>query len=164
MTQNEHSATNRRRRARHALGVVLLEVVLALTLFVLAASVIGSALSSAAATAATIRKQSQAGNLAQTVLADLTTGAITMADITAADFLEDTDEGEVDVAPGWTYDIEVEEVGDFVGESPLKSVTVIVRNDDYNPMVCRLTQWMLDPAFEQDQDAADADAGGGGGR
>lgn len=124
-------------------GVVLLEILVALTLFVLAAAVIGSALRSCLAATARIRRQGQAMDLAQTVLAELVTGQVEMIGTSPSQFVKETEEGEEVVAEGWTYEIEIDELTDM---PDLKSVTVIVRDDQtHQPTVCRLTQWIYVP-------------------
>ena len=154
MTGGHHPAGAARRRSsrrparspRSPRGVILLEILLALSLFVLAAAVIGSAMTSCMAATARIRRQGQAMDLAQTVLAELATGQVEMANTSPTQFIQETEEGERVIAEGWTYEIELEELTDM---ADLKCVSVIVRDDQtHQPTVCRLTQWMFAPADE----------------
>lgn len=153
-TGGRHPAGAARRRSfrrsarspRSPRGVMLLEIVLALGLFVLAAAVIGSAITSCMAATARIRRQSQAMDLAQTVLAELATGQVEMVNTSPTQFIQETEEGERVIAEGWTYEIELEELTEM---PDLKSVSVIVRDDRTGqPTVCRLTQWMFAPPEE----------------
>jgi len=141
----------RRQPARRAPGVVLLEVLLAMTLFVLAASVIASALRSTTTAAMRIRSKTQANNLAQTILAELATGQVELADTPPTDFSEETEEGDiVNPAEGWAYEITTEELIDLPA---LTRVTIIVRHEDASQATGRITQWMLTPADEEEMAA-----------
>lgn len=129
-------------------GVVLLEVLLALTLFVLAAAVVGSALRSCLAATARIRVQGRAMDLAQTVLAELATGQLEMIGTSPSEFVRETEDGEETFAEGWTYEIEIDELTDM---PDLKAVTVTVRDDQtHQPTVCRLTQWIFVPPADEE--------------
>jgi len=130
-------------------GVILLEVLLSVTLFVLGAAAVGAALHNAHSATMGIRARTRAVNLAQSVLAELASAA-EIVDVVPSEFVEETEDGEtVVIAEGWTYEIQTEELTDLVG---LLSVTVIVRNDDaYRPTVYRVTQWMLDPAADAEE-------------
>lgn len=66
--------TRLRRRAGREAGAVLLEVVLALTLFVFAAAVIAGGLNAAAERVERLRRDAQANDLAATVMAELLLG------------------------------------------------------------------------------------------
>ncbi|KPK80943.1 MAG: hypothetical protein AMJ81_11095 [Phycisphaerae bacterium SM23_33] len=126
---------------RRSTAVVLLEVLLALTLFIIAAAVVGSAQRSAIRAAEDMRLQTQAMNLAQSVLADLATGRIELADTPPTPY-EEEDET-------WTYEIVT---GAITDADNLKRVTVIVKSSDpARPGACRLTQWMLDPGAQAEQ-------------
>lgn len=113
--------------------MVLLEVLLALTLFAIAAAVVGSAQRRALRAVEDMHVESQAANLAQTVLADLATGQIELDDTLPTPYDEEDET--------WTYEIATEDLTDA---EDLKRVTVIVRHTDpAHPVTCRLTQWML---------------------
>ena len=124
---------------RHSAGVMLLEVLIALGLFVIAAAVVGSALRSAMGAAMDLRQQTKAADLAETVLAELNAGILKPASLPATAF----DEAE----PEWSYEIAVEPVED---DPALQRVTVIIRHaDGLAERTYRLTQWMLDTGAEQ---------------
>jgi len=121
-------------KKRKAKGAALLEVVLALTLFVMSAAVVGSCLRGALGTANDLRAQGEALNLAETVLTELNAGVLALDAVPATPFDEDD--------PSRTYEIAVEPIAD---DPSLKRVTVTVRlTDALRPTSCRLTQWMLD--------------------
>lgn len=124
---------------RSGRAVVLLDVLLSLTLFALAAAVVGAALQSCFAAAANARDQAEGLNLVESVLAQLEIGQLEMIDTPPSQFTIDTEESEgVVLSEGWTYEIFAEDLTDLPG---LRVVTVIVRHDQ-SPTVCRLTQWM----------------------
>lgn len=125
-------------------GAVLLEVVIALTIFVIAAAVLGSAMRGAIDAVTDIRLSGKAADLAQSVMAELSVGALELVETPPTAF-GDADQDEP-VEEGWTYEIFAGDIPDMPG---LKQVTVTVRYDDpRRPQACRLTQWMLDPAFD----------------
>lgn len=114
-------------------GVILLEVILALTLFVFAAAVVGSAMNSSLQATIDIRMRSTAGNLAMSKLAELTCGSAAIADASATPFESD---------PDWTYEIATEPMQDVTN---LIKVTITVKNAN-SPQYCEtLTQWVLNP-------------------
>ena len=147
MTVNPTSPAKRSPSARRRRGpgrgaplhaVVLLEVLLALTLFVVAAVVVGSVQHGALRAVDNMRLEMQAANLAQTVLADLAAGRIELADTPPTPY-EEGDET-------WTYEIITQALDDAEN---LKRVTVVARNEDpSSACACRLTQWMLAPDDE----------------
>jgi len=130
------------RRSPRGPGVVLLEVLLALTLFVVAAAVVGSAARTAIQAVERTRAQSKACDLALSVLAQLSAGMLEAVETPPSEFQDETD-GEV-IEPGWTYEILAEEFPDVPG---LKRLTVVVRNEEVpGSPTQRLTQWLFDPA------------------
>lgn len=112
-------------------GAVLLEVVLALVLFVGAAAIIGAGLGSAVDSVERQRLNIHAANLASTVLAELQLGA------------RGTEAGpEAFPAPfeRWSWEIQISPVETELGESSgLSLAEVIVRHDD-PPVVHRLAE------------------------
>ncbi len=126
--------------------MVLLEVLVAVTIFVFAAAVVGSAMRSSMQAVADIRLDSQAANLAQSVLAELSIGLLEMVETSGTPLAEDD---------SWTYEIAAEDLPDAPG---LKQVTVTVSdNDPRRPHACRVTQWMLDPNFQPSELTEPAD-------
>ncbi len=137
-----------RRGAAGRAGAILLEVLIALTIFVLAATVVGSAMRSSIDAVNDIRRAGHAADLAQSVLAELTVAALELVDTPPTPFVEGQDENAA-AEEGWTYQIGVEDVPGAIG---LKKVTVIVTDSDpRRPEQCRLTQWMVDPAADLGQ-------------
>jgi len=115
---------------------VLLEVLMALTLFVISAAVIGSAMRSSMQATADMRLTARAADIAQSVLAELLAGSAELVDTPPTAF-EDAPEG-------WTYEIVTEEITDTPG---LKKVTIIVTEaDSPDSHTHRLTQWIFDRA------------------
>lgn len=114
-------------------GVILLEVVIALSLFVIAAAVIGSAMNSASQSAADIHLRSQAGNLVLAKLAELTCGAAPIADVAETPFESD---------PDWSYQVITQPVEQAQN---LTAVTITVRNVASPQFSETLTQWVVDP-------------------
>lgn len=124
-----------RRRARAARrGVVLLEILLSLGLFILAAVVVGSALESSVQSAGRMQLDDRANNLLQSTLSALTVGAIPAAETPATNFEPPDD--------AWTYEIGLEELADT---PTVKIVTITVNHVDGDPCTATLTQWMYDP-------------------
>jgi len=132
------------RAGRSGRAIVLLDVLLAVGLFVIAAAVVTSALSSALTAATDLRLKTRAADLAQTVLSRLTSGELPLEAVAATE-VDETD-------PEWTYEIAIEPVD---GDDILKRVIVTVRNSDpLRPKTCRLTQWMLQTATGQEEAVA----------
>jgi type II secretion system protein I len=132
----ETSAGKRRRS-----GAALLEVLLALTIFAMSAAVVGSAMRSSLRAVTDLRQAAKAADLAESVLAELSIGALELVETPPTAF--EQDEQDRPSEEGWTYEIAAEDVSDVPG---LKKVTVIVTdNAPYRPITRQLTQWMLDP-------------------
>jgi type II secretory pathway pseudopilin PulG len=128
---------------------MLLEVLVAMALFVSAAAVVGSAMLNAAHAVEDLRLETEATNLAQSVLTDLAAGRLELADTepTTYDLDTTTAEDDSDKDFPWTYQIVTEDLPDATN---LLRVTVIVRSAD--PSVrqsCTLTQWMAPPAPQE---------------
>ena len=142
---------------------MLLEILLAMSLFVFSAAVVGSAMHTAQKSARDMRIAAEAANLAETVLADLASGRMDLAD--TPETVYGANEEDDRAGPGearWTYEIVTEELLDA---SNLLRVTVTVRPVDPSiRTTCRLTQWMLVPPQEELADDAYDDGYGGGGR
>jgi type II secretory pathway pseudopilin PulG len=112
----------------------LLEVVLALALFVAASTVITSALSASVDETERLRLDAHAGNLAATILSEMQMGlqAVESSGPNAFDppFAE------------WTWQAAVEPATDTTGViGSLQKVEVTVRHQG-QPIVCRLTQFL----------------------
>ena len=133
-------------RNRQSGGIVLLEVLAALTLFVIAAAVIRSAMQTSIHATVDMKRSGQAANIAQSVMAELEAGSAELVDTPSTAFEEE----EEQTTEGWTYEIATEEITDTPG---LKKVTVIVTDaDTIHPHTCRLTQWIFDRSCLTGQD------------
>lgn len=115
-------------------GAVLLEVVLALVLFVFAATIITGALSSSVHEVDRLRLNAHASNLAVSILSEMQMGLLAV---------EATGEDAFDPPfDQWTWQTTVDALADSVGgKAPPQRVEVIVRHKS-EPIVCRLTQFM----------------------
>jgi hypothetical protein len=115
-------------------GVVLLEILLALALFIAAATVVGSAMRGSASATMDMKFDAQAVNLAESIISELQCGALQLNDLSATAFEEGPE--------GWTYEIAAQGMQDTPA---LKRVTVTIRNTAEERSFS-ITQLMLDPA------------------
>lgn len=122
---------------RQRRGAVLLEVILALVLFVAAAAVVTSAVNASMDSVERQRLTTHAVNLAASVLAELRMGARSMAIVGPEEF----------EAPfqGWSWQLELTPMElETGGVAPLTRVEVVIRHLD-PPLVYRLAE-MIRPA------------------
>jgi len=128
----------RRRCASAPVGVVLLEVVLALSLFFAAALVILAAVNSSLRTAQRVQMEAQASDLAVTLLSEVQMGLVPLTN-------DGPNEYEEEALVGWTWEIVVtpedEQPDPMI--APLLAVEVIIRND-FAGLDFRLVQLMID--------------------
>jgi hypothetical protein len=130
-----------RRRA----GAVLLEVVLALVLFVMAAAIVTAGMNSAVESLERQRLNTHAINLAMSVLAEVQLGARSVDEIGPAQFDPPFDK--------WSWELQSEPVQGEIGETnQLLRVEVVIRHAE-QPIVRRLTQVMH---LETDEKGANA--------
>ena len=127
------------RDLRHRRGAVLVEVVLALALFVAAAAVISGGLSASMDSIERLRLNAHAADLAVSVLSEMQMGTLAMEGNAAQPFdvpFED-----------WTWEVQLAPVDDGAGEETrLTRVEAIIRHQQ-PPLVYRLSQVMrLDTA------------------
>ena len=124
------------KKSKNKTGIVLLEVIIALTLFVVAAAVIGSATNSSMQATVDMQRSAHAVNIVRSILAEMEIGQVEITDKSETACEDDEDKG-------WTYTITTEDVAD---DAPgLKKVTVAVTDSDsFRPHTYRLTQWILD--------------------
>jgi type II secretory pathway pseudopilin PulG len=116
----------------HRSGAVLLEVVIALVLFVVAASFITAGMNSSVDTVERLRLNTHAVNLASSVLAELQMGARSTETNGPANFDPPFEK--------WNWQIQYEPAQGEIGDTnPLTRVEVIVRHSE-QPIVYRLTQ------------------------
>ena len=126
-------------------GVILLEVLIALTLFVIGAGVIGTAMRSSLDAMRSSAGSMQAANLAQSILTKLEVGLLPVAPAGATP-IQQLEALPQDADAGWTFEVAVDGVS--TDYPTLKRVTVTVRSDaQVQPIqVCRLSQWMIGAA------------------
>ena len=125
---------------------MLLEVVLALSLFVLAATVITGGLNASVQEVERLRLNVHASNLATSVLSEMQMG-IKGVDSAGPERFEAPFEM-------WTWQIEVSPLEDTAEVAvPLRSVEVIVRHQS-RPLVRRLTQFLFAPTGATSSSAA----------
>ena len=135
----QSGVSNRKRR-----GAFLLEVLVALTIFVMAAAVVASAMRGSIQAVADIRQATKAASLAESVLAELSIGTLEAVDTPPTAFEQGHEGGPAEGA--WSYEIAAEDVPDVPG---LKKVTITVTdNAPYRPITRQMTQWMLAPNAE----------------
>ncbi len=115
-------------------GAVLLEVVIALVLFVVAASFITAGMNSSVDTVERLRLNTHAVNLASSVLAELQMGARSTETNGPAVFDPPFEK--------WSWQIQYEAAQGEIGDTnPLTRVEVIIRHSE-QPIVYRLTQML----------------------
>ena len=124
--------------------MVLLEVLLSIAMFALAAGVVAMSMRASINSIGRMRVEAEAADRLQTVLARVDTGQIPLAEQSATP-VDEKDER-------WTYEIATDTVDD---SKLLKRVRVTVRCAGRS-QAWGLVQWMLDPA-------ATADVGQAGG-
>jgi type II secretory pathway pseudopilin PulG len=133
-----HRGDSRRRAARRGAGrqtgAVLLEVVLALALFVMAATIITGGLTAAINEVKRLRLAAHASNLAATVVAQIQMGVQPGEAAGPAPFEPPFDQ--------WKWETIVSPVNDTVGATnPIQKVEVIIRHNTES-IVYRVTQFL----------------------
>ena len=127
--------TNHRTCRNRTEGAVLLEVILALVLFVAAATIIGGALNSSTTGVERLRRSVHAANLASSVLAEIQMGARSMAEAGPEPFAPPFE--------SWMWQVQASPVEETTAESTdsagLLQVHVVVRDTD-SEFVHRLIQ------------------------
>lgn len=121
---------------RQPRGVALLEVVVALSIFFMAAMFVMDGLNSSLRAVHRAQVEADAADLAATILADIQIG-----------ILEIKNDGPFivneELYPGWTYEVVVTGIDDLPDLPLLKRVEVIVRNDP-EEFTYRTTQLIWD--------------------
>lgn len=112
-------------------GSVLLEVILALALFVGAATIISSGLNASIRSVDRVRLQNHAVNLAITILSEIQMQVRPVAEIGPEPFPPPFQD--------WTYKIEIAQSDSAIDSDSLRPVEVIIRHTQEN-VVQRLTQ------------------------
>ena len=119
-------------------GAALLEVVLSLALFLMAAGAIAVGLENTLGVAQRLRRQAEAMDLAVTKLSEVQMGLVELRDDGPISFAE---EFEDDRYAGWTWEIVTEAEENNELREPLTRVQVIVRHEPTG-RVCRLVHLM----------------------
>ncbi len=116
-------------------GLSLLEVLVALTIFLLSFVAIGRLVTLASDQAVDVQYQSQATRLAQSKLNEVIAGAVPLQGAS----------GSFDEDPDWQWSVDAEQNGGVTG---LWNVTVTVTraSDSGDPISSTLTQMVLDPS------------------
>ena len=115
------------RSARGNHGAVLLEVVLALAIFVAVMSVVYMAFYSSQNGLRQVRLNNRAADLAYTVMSEIHLGLVDKANSGPNDYGEEYPELE-----GWQWQVSVETVADTGESEPMQQVTVTITNTDEN--------------------------------
>jgi len=141
-------------------GAVLLEVVLAIALFVLSVGVVAGALDIAVRGAMMLKRETQAADLAVSKLAELQSLPYSPVRESPTDY----DDERLD---GWSYEVVVDKL-DMSSSlvPPIDRVAVIIRHRDLPDFAYRLSQLVLEVLPEEDDTADDTvqfPGGGGGG-
>lgn len=123
-------------------GAILLEVVLALAIFVGAAAVVHMGLSQSMAAARRLRLQARAENLALSKLAEIQAGIIERS-ASGPNAYEDDDP---DLA-GWEWTLEIVTVSEGTESPPIQRVSVIVRRPG-DRMTYRVTKLLPEQGGE----------------
>jgi general secretion pathway protein I len=118
-------------------GLSLLEVLVALSIFLFALIGIGRLITLSAERAQDVQQQSQAARLCQSKLAEVVRGAVPLSSQDAVAFDED---------PDWQWSLEAEQEGSIQG---LWKVQVKVGRDrpDGTRIETTMSQWVLDPSM-----------------
>lgn len=131
--------TSNHRRA----GFTLLEVILAIAILLTSLAAIGQLVHNSFRNASRVRDLTRAQLIAESIMAQLNAGALSLDTVAEAP-VEDIDDT---VEPGWLYSVDVIPL-ELDG---LLSVEVTVTQDASlvaQPVRFTLTQWMLDPSLE----------------
>lgn len=119
-------------------GAVLLEVVLALVLFVVAAAIVGSGINASVNSVERLKAQTHASDLAVTVLSEIQLGTRPAASLGPEPFAEPF--------TNWTCQTTVTLLGDGTSANSTAQVEIAIRKLD-SPLVHRLSQIVPLPAI-----------------
>ncbi len=127
---------------RRAGGAVLLEVILAMSIFFAAAAVIVSGMTACVRSARSLKTEARAANLAVTLLSEIQMGLVPADDDGPNEYDDDED------MQGWTWQIVTSDIQETVDIGSLKQVEIIITSPD-GKYVYRLVQLM--PAGDEEQ-------------
>lgn len=127
-------------------GVALLEMVIALAVFVATAGVVFSSLRVGLATAGELRRRNEAANLAVTVMSLIEAGTLAVESEGPVGFDDPRFEDEfyAPLAEEWTWQTVVGDVPEMLDDVGVLRVEVIVRHE-LSAIEYRLVRWMAEP-------------------
>lgn len=125
-------------------GAVLLEIVLAMAIFVFSAAVVQSGLVSCLRSLSTVRLQNQAVNLGVTKLSEIQMGLLDVAGTELTSF-EEEDESLSE----WEWQVTAEPIGEDAETSPMTLVTVTITNTSQR-ITYQLTEIMSSPQSQDE--------------
>ena len=128
-------------------GITLLEIVLALALAAIAMSLLSQLVMTGNRAAAAARDQSKAQMVAQSVMAEFTSGVS----------LPMSTSGVSEFDPMWSYDVAVS-AGNSLTMNVI-TVTVTHNVDSLRPATFSLTQWLAIPPVPEEEELADEEGG-----
>lgn len=134
-----------RARGKQRSGLSLLEIVLAMTLAVIAISLLGQLVSIGNRAAAVARDQSKAQMVAESVMAEITSGVAGEPASTSGDWTAD---------PTFSYDVEV--TPSSSGTINIITVTV-TQNAAKRPATFSLTQWLAIPPEPEEEETTETE-------
>jgi hypothetical protein len=127
-------------------GLVLVEVVLAVTLFFCGALVVLTGLSASLHTANRVRTEADGADLAVTLLSEVQMGLVPLVD-------DGPNEYEEEELADWTWEIVTSDVETRTEAPPLVRVEIIIHNAREN-CTCRLVQLFPEPQEEEAEGAS----------
>ena len=125
-------------------GAVLLEIVLAIAIFVFSAAVVQSGLVSCLRSLSTVRLQNKAVNLAVTKLSEIHMGLL---DVTGTELTSFEEEDES--LSEWEWQVTAEPIGEDAETSPMTLVTVTITNTSQR-ITYQLTEIMPSPQSQDE--------------
>jgi len=142
-------------RPAGAQAAVLLEVIIALSLFVAAAGVVIGGLSACVLSVRRLRVQARAADLAVTLLSEIQMGLVPATDDGPNEYEDDEDLAD------WTWQVIATPAEEVAGAAPMKQVQVVITNTPGNH-VYRLYQLMGDEELTAESPPTDAGGRFGG--
>ncbi len=130
-------------------AAILLEVVLSLSLFVLAASLVLTALRASRDAVELVRRDFHGENLAMSVLADLEMGQLDLATLEESPYGFSDD--EEDPFAGWTWEISSESLDTSSELPPEQQLTIVIRDPDGRRAARIYTLWPAEDDEELDE-------------
>ena len=137
-------SSRHRRPARK--GITLLEIVLALGLSAIAISILSQLVGIGNRSASVARDQSKAQLIAESVMAEFTSGISEPVSTS----------GDWEMDPTWSYDVTVT----LAASQTINVIDIVVtQNSAANPVSFNLTQWLAIPPEPEEEETTDEEAG-----